>query len=412
MLIRLARSLILLASLAGFSASVFAAPGTHVLGNYSSSATAQAACVAEPKPSVGYGEGGACQVSGTYGWYWWRKEAAVSGSAYYYYVIVASCSSGEVFNSAGKCVPACTVPGKTSLPATDPLCVVDPPPPPQCQAGPDGTFATKLENGVNVTTYCDGTCEFNLLYNNDTTYCWSYDDQPGTFCLYDKVKNGQSCSLAQSPLPDTSTPTPENSHEKPTCPTGYNLDDATGLCVGGGSSGTPTSTDSPGTAGTPDQYTCPVGYAQNPDGTCAAPGNENVGCPAGYTRNSQGQCTAQTSIPDASAGTGATPAGPVGYSGTLYTPSSRTAQSVIQGFTNAVSQALWYQSAQQFFSIDGMGSGSCDGMSYTTPSIYGQSMTIDLGEFFCGPFGLSLFHYLSVGLMLGASWAAFRIAFL
>jgi hypothetical protein len=91
---------------------------------------------------------------------------------------------------------------------------------------------------------------------------------------------------------------------------------------------------------------------------------------------------------------------------------TRTASTVLNGFVATVKTAPWYSAATNLFSVTAMGAGSCDGLSYTTPNLYGRTMTFDVGAVLCGSYAASLYTLLSVGLMLAASWVAWRIAFL
>jgi hypothetical protein len=112
-------------------------------------------------------------------------------------------------------------------------------------------------------------------------------------------------------------PSPESPPETRTpstlCPAGYTYNSSTGLCTTGTQSGTPPTLDSPGGSPNPGTGSCPLGFVQQPNGTCTATATS---CPAGYVL-SGGQCVSlggynpTTGTPNGTAGTGgATCGGP------------------------------------------------------------------------------------------------------
>lgn len=95
----------------------------------------------------------------------------------------------------------------------------------------------------------------------------------------------------------------------------------------------------------------------------------------------------------------------------LYTKGTRTTTDVFNDFGNKVKTAGFYSAATNYFSAS-VPAGSCSGLSQSFDFGGGQSVTIDLDSIFCGSTAAAIFSILGYGLMLAASWTAFRIAIL
>ena len=96
--------------------------------------------------------------------------------------------------------------------------------------------------------------------------------------------------------------------------------------------------------------------------------------------------------------------------GDLYTKNSRTITDSFNDFTNQVKGAPFYQAASNFFTISVPG-GGCSGLSGSV-SFMGRSVSINMTEYFCGSSAQIVYNALSVGLLVVATWLAFKIAFL
>lgn len=65
---------------------------------------------------------------------------------------------------------------------------------------------------------------------------------------------------------------------------------------------------------------------------------------------------------------------------------------------------------QRFFNVTVPG-GSCSGLN-TSVTLYGYTFTIDLESVLCSSMADALYALMAIGIMLGATFAAFRIAYL
>lgn len=94
----------------------------------------------------------------------------------------------------------------------------------------------------------------------------------------------------------------------------------------------------------------------------------------------------------------------------LYSSGERTITDAFNEFTAKVKSAPFYEAASGFFKLNVPG-GSCSGLSKTI-DFMGKSVTVDLSDVFCGSESSVVYGVLSIGLLMAASWIAFRIAFL
>lgn len=232
----------------------------------------------------------------------------------------SSCPAGMIDNGTGKCMPACTVPGKTNLLASDPLCVESNP----CENKPSSS-TSQYKTDVIGGSYCDNGCTATLMLtiSSSGSSCYTYYDDPLTeYCPASLVYSGAQCTGQSEPSAPAAVP-PEQlpTVEPPQCPTGYTYDPSTIRCVQPATSGTPSSEGSPGTGPTPTQYSCPVGYAMQADGSCTGTSDKTtpggaVSCPVGFYATPDGLCSSnqQNGLPG-------TVSGAIGSGGGSGTPS-------------------------------------------------------------------------------------------
>lgn len=109
---------------------------------------------------------------------------------------------------------------------------------------------------------------------------------------------------------------------------------------------------------------------------------------------------------DSTVGGGSSGSGKVGYSKTHGSFADMLAQ-VKADFADVPA----IKAVGDFFSLQGLGSGSCDGLS-TSFTVYGQDFTVDLTPVFCSSEADTVYHVMSIGLLFGAAIMAFSIAFL
>lgn len=143
-------------------------------------------------------------------------------------------------------------------------------------------------------------------------------------------------------------------------------------------------------------------------GSKDADGDGKADNPSGTTDDSTSDyCKENPSNPmcaEIKAGTGA-------GTSDLYTKGTRTATDVFNDFGNKVKGAGFYSSATNYFT-GSVPAGSCSGLSQSFDFGGGHSVMIDLDSIFCGSTAAAIFQILGYGLMLAASWTAFRIAIL
>lgn len=95
-------------------------------------------------------------------------------------------------------------------------------------------------------------------------------------------------------------------------------------------------------------------------------------------------------------------------SGELYSKSEKTFGTVFSNFNNQVNNAPFMAAAKGFFTLGNIG-GACP--SWTVAVAY-WNKTLDIGQYFCGGNASAILSLLGIGVMVGAAWAAFRMAFL
>jgi hypothetical protein len=274
---------LLLLGLQGFSAAAYA---VTCAGEFTSQSAALSACT-----SAG---GGACVYQPNDLYVSAFCLTATTNKAYmvgsgatriYYAIHNGTCPATKV-DIGGKCVPACTVPGKTHLAASDPLCVANP-----C-AAKDGT----LESAALVVEQCspgatstegitgceklpvDLSASYNLdgcSASVDSVQSCAYLPSSGeTYCTFSFQFDGTQSSSSNTTTTAPSGTLPTGVIADPTapqCPTGSTYDPAKSLCVYPATSGTPSTSEGAGTPAIPESSACPVGESLNVDGYCVGP---------------------------------------------------------------------------------------------------------------------------------------------
>jgi hypothetical protein len=96
----------------------------------------------------------------------------------------------------------------------------------------------------------------------------------------------------------------------------------------------------------------------------------------------------------------------------LYTKddSGDTFGSVLTAFSNGIKASPAISAASNFFNIT-VPSGSCAGLDGTL-DLMGQPLTINMSQYLCSPDAEAIYTLLAIGVMIGAVWLAFTIAFL
>jgi len=215
------------------------------------------------------------------------------------------CSTDQIFSYVSQtCQPKCS--SDASIASDNPNCVA---PPSACLNKATEQVAYQVTNGLTANSYCDGSCNFTVEFNNDRTTCWNYEGSTTRYCDFDKVYPGTECTVADNMAADTNATTTggtvtagTGAQTEASCPTGYTLG-TDNLCHAPSTPGTASTSDTAGTAGTTGTTTCPVGYAQL-DGNCVAnpTGATANTCPDGYTLTN-GTCISSQTI-SAGGGTG------------------------------------------------------------------------------------------------------------
>ena len=219
--------------------------------------------------------------------------------------IASTCTSSQWYNSSTQaCVnnPTCAS-GQTVDSGTH-LCVGSGTAP---SSGASGGIQYIDVGASNGGTGCTGGCTVPMDTNING---WQYaigsyvstadgggcDVSSGrVLCPFTTTASGIVAGTSDVVASGTAPPSGSVSIAQFSCPTGYSLDTANGVCVSGGSAGTASTSTTAGTAPVAATGACPVGYTEQPDGTCnGAPTNNPVGggsfCPAGYSLVN-GQCT-------------------------------------------------------------------------------------------------------------------------
>lgn len=99
---------------------------------------------------------------------------------------------------------------------------------------------------------------------------------------------------------------------------------------------------------------------------------------------------------------------PAPLDGDLYTKKDDTFASVMQTFRDTVQAAPVVSAATNFLSVS-VGGAGCPSWSVSVPYL---NVVADVGQYFCSGLMTSVFGIIAAGLMLGASYVAFRWAFL
>lgn len=158
----------------------------------------------------------------------------------------------------------------------------------------------------------------------------------------------------------------------------------------------------------------PKSGAPAPPGYVPGPGDYNPGSTGGPGTGTGDPGTGTgdpgTGTGDPGTGTGDPGTGGTGGGGPLYVRSQRTIAGVLGAFRNSVSQAPFYRGAVEFFNPTIPG-GSCAGLSGVI-AYQGHSFAIDMDSVFCSGAAVAMYGVMAIAVMLGAVWAAYRIAIL
>lgn len=102
------------------------------------------------------------------------------------------------------------------------------------------------------------------------------------------------------------------------------------------------------------------------------------------------------------------PDNPVQQKGDLYAKKEKTFAQVLTSFNTTVKASPFIAAASNYFTVS-VGSGACPSWKATVPYL---NMVVDTGQYFCTSLMSSVFGVIAAGLMLAASYVAFRWAFL
>lgn len=365
-----------------------------------------------------------------------------------------TCEENQYVDTAtNTCVDNPTCAAGQHVDSTTHLCVPDTPQPEVGSPAP--------EIGIPMGT-CDawGNCDYHddpnfqiirgggkLIYNCGGWECEVSAVDYADSCTSPIEGGTQVCNFIPKytgnpagPSSPTAAPNPGGPSYAPTpsvgCPAGYVLN-AYGVCVSGQSDPTPSTPTAPGSTGSPGSGACPTGYVLNPDGTCSggpvqSPGGTSS-CPVGYTLT-DGVCKSIGTIGPGGVPYSGTPTGTGSGGGTcggqgqppcaitgaltgaypaatgLYTGSGKTVAGVFSSFKTGIESTPFYSGAVGFFDVSIPG-GSCSGLNGVV-HYQGQSFAIDLEEVFCSQAAQAMYGLMAIAVLLGATWAAYRIALL
>lgn len=446
---RAIRLIVLCLSLLGAS-SAWAQWTGQQEGVYASSGQAHDACnvVSNYSYSCWHGYGG--YPGGLDYWQWDDSAAQIS----HQFGIAAGgvCPAGTTANATtGKCEASAPPPSCGENQHVDTAtnqCTGDTPQPTPGAKAPAGMWAVgtstatgvdynsvgqTLVGGGNVLANCGGwSCSFGGAAQVGSQ---CYDNGVGTtvYCEFEPTYSSVPASLAQAGDVSSSVPPTGSAAITPTtgCPSGFASDGAGG-CISTGTGTPATATAASGAA--PTATSCPVGYAKRADGACVSSGPTLVGCPAGYSAQPDGSCVGTASGSGSGSGVGSgcggagQPACSIAGNGTvsgtfptrgamqqlIRTPGSRTFSGVLGAFKDRVQLTPVYAGIVGFFNVTVPG-GACSGLdtvvSFSVGDVSG-SWPLDLTSTFCGVGAEAVYALMSIALMLGAAWAAFRIAIL
>jgi len=315
------------------------------------------------------------------------------------------------------------------------LCNPPPPPdPPPCESGSSGSFSWGsgcyvMPDGsyhcVNATGISSGCSSSGCTVSTSSNYQASCPIPASgqVVCTIQGVNTGETCTGTNGVTPPTQP-----------CPVGFSIGSVNGQygCYASGSDPSNPNNSLPGikTNVGPDDLTSP----NNPNNNTGVPNGSNNSDPSGpggsgptgtggdkttgsncdptiedcsNANEPSGNCdpATQTCSEDAP------PAVPdLPEVGNLYERGSRTVSDIFGEFTAKVQSAPFFTGASNFFTVNVPG-GSCGGMTQTF-SVMGQNFVVDADSVFCGSGAMLMYSLLHIGIMIGALWAAFRIAIL
>jgi hypothetical protein len=307
--------------------------------------------------------------------------------------------------------------------------------PVDCSSGKQTDFwfdTGPLGNNSKVPT-SDGFC--GLQPNPAISQCYPTTTGPTghVMCHYIGKRDGTPAP------PDGPQPAPTPAADTPMPPTPVKVQgDSNGSCPGGTSLVGYDSSNIPMCAGSgTDPGKAPSTVQTTPTQTTTNPDGSTTTKDSTASTNSDGSQTTRIATCNVdtfgvkscttTTATGKTPSGsqgkndtdpktgddtkgdnPAGLDGELYGKGTKTMQDVMNHWTSAVGGAPFISAAQGFLGANVNG-GACP--SWRADVAY-LKMSVNLGQYFCAPGTEVIFSYIGIGVMLGAAYIAFKIAFL
>jgi hypothetical protein len=338
-----------------------------------------------------------------------------NGGVYLQVVTVGACNSPNTVDGNGACVT---------------------PTPVDCTAGKTVTFTQK--NGDASGSYgglpsSDGAC--NLSGKIEVQRCYSEPNSAAPnqmYCIFKAKQSGIASPSGTPPsvvTPPTASAIPDPAKVKGDsnsgCPSGTQMvgydSSAIPMCVGSGtdpgkapstvqSTPTQTTTNADGSTTTTDSVasTNSDGSQTTRTATCTVGTNGGKSCTTTIATGNTPAGTQGKNDTDPKTGDDTKGDSPVGIDGDLYGKGTKTMQDVMNHWTSAVGGAPFITAAQGFLGANVNG-GACP--SWRADVAYFK-MSINLGQYFCAPGTETIFGYIGIGVMLGAAFLAFKIAFL
>jgi len=316
------------------------------------------------------------------------------------YNITCNGTVAEISNAVFSC-PSNTTFNLATQMCDSPL----PPPPAGCSAG------SVLNTNTNMCQQITGGCV--TVTRSDGTTATSCDTVPPLVCPAGKTPgtaNGILMCAGGSPLPLAAAPAPVAGYAGPTVAAGTSTTTNNYTSTTTTTSSGSTTTGSSTMSGSMSVDLSPVVGAVNQttaavDATAKAVADNGM---AVFCQNNPKALACQAVDFNAPNGAGASTSG-------LYTPDSsqagKTLSSVYNDFITQIKASPVMSGVSGFFNIS-VPAGSCGGMSISVPTGFGVSYFIDLDSVLCSSTTALIYQALYFGLMFGALWAAFKIAFL
>ena len=144
------------------------------------------------------------------------------------------------------------------------------------------------------------------------------------------------------------------------------------------------------------------------DATKQANHSDGASMPSGSTTTVTASPTQQDKPNPEKPAEDATDDRPVRSDSDLYSKKSNTFQTVIKSWQHQVGKAPFIVAAKRFLSVN-VNKGSCPQWPLSVPYLH---LNAQLGAYFCSPAMSSALAVIGVGVMIGAAFVAFRMAFL